>query len=62
MKVRVIPEECIACGLCVDIAPEVFELNDDCAVAVQEEPSAANVEPAREAAEGCPTAAIEIEE
>ncbi|MHC4479833.1 MAG: ferredoxin [Planctomycetota bacterium] len=57
-----VTDECIACGLCVDTCPEVFEMGDELAevivAAVPEE-----VEDAcRQAAEECPTEAIIIEE
>jgi ferredoxin len=29
MKVTVDEEECIGCGVCVSVCPDVFELNDD---------------------------------
>ena len=62
MKVRIIKEECIACGVCADIAPEVFEMGDDAAeVKVDDVPAEAQ-ESVREAAESCPTEAIVIEE
>lgn len=63
MKVKV-TEECIACGACVDICPEVFFLGDDGFAHVKEDavnkPELAGK--IREAAESCPTEAIEIEE
>ena len=31
MKVKVDPDECTGCALCVDICPEVFEMLDDLA-------------------------------
>lgn len=62
MKVKV-TEECIACGVCVDICPEVFFLGDD-GLAHAKEDEAAKPELAekiREAADSCPTEAIVIE-
>lgn len=61
MKVKV-TEECIACGACVDICPEVFYLGDDGLAHVKED--AVNdslADKIREAAESCPTEAIIIE-
>jgi ferredoxin len=29
MKIKIIPEQCIACGLCHLHAPEVFDYHDD---------------------------------
>lgn len=62
MKVKV-TEECISCGACVDICPEVFYLGDDGYAHVRES-EAARPELAgkiREAADSCPTEAIIIE-
>jgi len=32
VKVKVDPELCVACGLCAETVPEVFEMEDDKAV------------------------------
>ena len=37
MKVKVDPDECTGCALCVDICPEGFEMLGDLAVAKQDE-------------------------
>lgn len=37
MKVKVDPDECTGCALCVDIYPEVFKMLGDLAVAKQDE-------------------------
>ena len=60
MKARV-TEDCIACGRCVEICPEVFEMGDEIAeVKVNEIPG--EFEGAsQEAADECPTSAIIIE-
>lgn len=29
MKVRIIRDECVSCGTCVDVCPEFFELGED---------------------------------
>jgi ferredoxin len=52
-------EKCIGSGICVDAAPGVFALDDD-AVATVVDPKAASPTQVREAAEGCPTEAIEL--
>lgn len=55
-------EECIYCGLCVDMCPEIFQLGDDFAWVIKKEIPASLEKCCREAAEECPTDAIEIAE
>ena len=62
MRAMVDSDLCTGCGLCVDICPEVFELRDDLAVALDPIVSQAYVEACQEAAESCPVAAIDIDE
>ncbi len=50
------PNECSAHGDCVEIAPEVFRLDDDVAVVIGTGPS----EKILEAAEACPAVAISV--
>ena len=53
-------ENCIACGLCVSLCPEVFSLGDEgTAVAVDEPVSDETAEAAAEAMDSCPVSAIE---
>ena len=53
----------ISCGLCVTIAPEVFELDDeDIAIVIADPVPAENEAEAQEAADSCPTDAISIED
>lgn len=61
MKISV-NEECILCGLCEDICPEVFEMGEEVAVVKLDPVPSEYREKCREAAEECPTEAIEIEE
>ncbi|MBN2558318.1 MAG: ferredoxin [Clostridia bacterium] len=62
MFAKVIKDECIGCGLCEQICPEVFSMDDDgTAVAIAEEIPSECEGCAEEAAESCPTNAIEIE-
>ena len=56
--VKVDKKKCIGCGLCVSIAPEVFELGSDGKARVKN-PDACNKE-CREAADSCPANAISI--
>ena len=62
MKGRIIKDECIACGVCADIAPEVFEMSEDVALVNIDEVPESEQDAVREAAESCPTEAIVIEE
>jgi len=53
-------ENCIACGLCTSICPEVFSLGDEgVAVAIDEDVPSHAAESAAEAMDSCPVAAIE---
>jgi len=62
MRVTV-DENCTGCGLCEDACPEVFKVGDDDMAKVKEDPVPEGLEDAvREAAEGCPSEAIHIEE
>ena len=57
-----ITEDCISCGQCVEICPEVFEMGDDLAqVKVPTVPKEEEGR-AREAAEACPVDAIGLDE
>ena len=63
MKARVDPELCNGCGPCVDICPDVFELNEEgIAVVKVDEIPAELKETCGEAVDNCPTEAISIEE
>jgi ferredoxin len=54
--------DCIACGRCVEICPEVFEMGEEIAHAKNSIVDPEYQEAVREAAEECPTNAIVIEE
>lgn len=62
MKAK-ITEDCISCGLCSDMCPDVFEVptGELAKVKVDEIPEDQS-DCAREAADACPTSAIVIEE
>jgi ferredoxin len=60
MKAKVDPDLCTGCELCVDTAPDVFEMKNDVAVAKAETVPAASVDAAKEAGESCPAEAITI--
>jgi len=51
---------CILCGLCEDTCPEVFRLGEETAEVIAEEILPEYEAACREAAETCPTDAIEI--
>ena len=66
MKVKIDQAQCIVCGSCVAICPQVFELRDDGSVHVKAEyegvevPSELEVN-IKEAQNLCPTGAVVIE-
>ena len=63
MRVEVDPDACIACGLCVESCPEVFEMDDDSDIAITkaEEVPEDSEECAEQAAGDCPVGAIIVE-
>ena len=61
MKALVDEAVCTGCGLCVDICPEVFDVNDIATVKVAVVPSDAE-DDCRDATESCPVEAISIED
>ena len=73
MKVKVNKDACIGCGACASICPDVFELNDEglSEVKVEEENKEKEEfvsvkeelqDEVRDAADSCPTGAIEVNE
>lgn len=61
MKVQVDQEKCIGCGMCIDTINEVFDYNDEgLAHVIKKEIEEENIEEVEQAAESCPTGAIEI--
>ena len=59
MKFKV-NENCIACGMCTSVCPEVFSMSDEgYAEAIDEDAPTEAEDSAHEAAEGCPVDAIE---
>lgn len=62
MDVNVNQDLCISCGLCVTSCPEVFSWNDhEKAQALKEQVDSGMEDCVREAADGCPTDAIETD-
>ncbi len=62
MQARVDPDLCTGCELCVTTCPEVFEMDDDKAVAKTGPVAGEATESCRQATEECPVEAIIIEE
>ena len=62
-KAKVNKDLCISCGACVGMVPDVFEFgDDDKAEVVAKEISEDLTDDVKDAAEGCPTDAIEVSE
>jgi ferredoxin len=61
MRVEV-TDECIACGLCTEICPEVFEMGDEIAVVKVDTVPADFEAAARDAADQCPVDAIKVQD
>ncbi len=62
MNASVDQDGCIGCGLCPDICPEVFRMNDDGLAEAYTNPVPEDVvESAQEAAESCPVDVITVE-
>ena len=62
MKASVDKDLCIGCGLCAEICPAVFQMDDDQAVAKLETVPPEAEDACRDAAQQCPVEAIKIEE
>ena len=63
MKVNVDYDACEANAVCMGIAPEVFEVDDDDNLWIRQDPVAPDLEErVRQAVASCPKAALSIEE
>ena len=63
MKVVVNRDNCIGCGACEAICPEVFQIDDEgLSTVVCDDNAKMDENTVKNAAEGCPTSAIEISE
>ncbi|MFZ0034825.1 MAG: ferredoxin [Sedimentisphaerales bacterium] len=60
MKAKV-TEDCVACGLCVEICPEVFKMGELYAQVKTDEIPEEFEKAVRQAADDCPVSAIIIE-
>lgn len=61
MKVRVDPDICIGCGLCVSTCPEVYKMEGDKAVVLATPVPKEAEETCKKAVDECPVTAIFIE-
>ncbi len=61
MKVTINRSGCISCGICEDVCPEVFRLDDEGLAEVINQPESDNEAGAVQAAEECPVDVILIE-
>jgi len=60
LKVSV-EDTCTACQLCVDTAPDIFEMGEDIVQVIKGSDFNAHEEAIREAAEDCPVGAIKVD-
>ncbi|MFP3869064.1 MAG: ferredoxin [Desulfobacteraceae bacterium] len=58
----IVEEECIACGSCEEICPEVFRLNESLGFAQVINPEGGSEEKIQEAIDACPTQCIHWED
>ena len=61
MRAYVDQDLCIGCGLCTDVAPDVFEMNDEGKAVAVADTTAENQDGVTEAITGCPVSAIREE-
>jgi ferredoxin len=62
MKGYVDKDICIGCGLCTDICPDVFSMDDDGkAIATDDEIPEDSIDSAKDAESQCPVEAIKVE-
>ena len=62
MQAVVDEEVCTGCGLCVDICPEVFQLEGDVAQVIADPVPNDAADTCQEAVESCPVEAISVKE
>ncbi len=61
-KVVIDADECVACGTCVEICPDVFEMDDGDDAARVIKPSGGPDEEIQEAIDSCPVQCILLED
>ncbi len=62
MRVFIDEDECIACGTCVELCPDIFQMNEEIEKAVVILPEGGPKECIEEAIESCPVSCIHWEE
>jgi ferredoxin len=62
MKVFINEEECIGCGSCVELCPEIFRMNEDKEKAEVTQPDGGSEECIEEAMDTCPVSCIHWDE
>ncbi len=63
VKTKIIRDLCIGCSLCTSACPSVYEMDDeDKAIVIVDEVPADMEDEVRQAADDCPTDAIEVTE
>ncbi len=62
MKVKIDPELCTGDEICVQLCPEVFEMQEDKAVVIMDDIPEDLQDSVREAVDSCPSEAISIQE
>ena len=60
MKAVVDQDSCIGCGLCVQVAPDIYTMDGDKAAAVSDSLSGDLAEQAKTGADQCPVNAITV--
>lgn len=62
MNAKVDKSACISCGLCVEIQPDVFRMDDDGLAEAYQPATEPNRDSVQEAIDSCPTSAIAWED
>lgn len=60
MKAIVDADTCIGCGMCAEIAPDIYKMEGEKAVTVVEEIPEDKLDEAKNGSEQCPVDAIEV--
>ncbi len=60
MKAVVDHDACIGCGLCAQVAPDIYQMQGDKAVAIADDIPEDKIEDAKSGADQCPVTAIVV--